>query len=80
MKTILIVFTKEPVTGEVKTRLGKKIGMDASKWVYKQLLVSLPIAFKTIQPAYIILKPSLVFKTTESIKLRLDDSFLFIAC
>jgi len=38
MKTILIVFTKEPVTGEVKTRLGKKIGMDASKWVYKQLL------------------------------------------
>ena len=38
MKTILIVFTKEPVTGEVKTRLGKKIGMDASKWVYEQLL------------------------------------------
>jgi len=38
MKTILIVFTKETVAGEVKTRLGEKIGMHASKWVYEQLL------------------------------------------
>jgi len=39
MKTVLLVFAKAPITGEVKTRLGEKIGMEASKWVYEKLLL-----------------------------------------
>ena len=37
-ETALLVFAKTPVEGEVKTRIGKKIGMRTSKWVYEQLL------------------------------------------
>ena len=38
MKTTVLVFAKAPIKGEVKTRLGKTIGMEASCWVYKKLL------------------------------------------
>ena len=38
MKTTVLVFAKAPIKGEVKTRLGKTIGMKASCWVYEKLL------------------------------------------
>lgn len=38
MKTVALVFAKNPIIGNVKTRLGKTIGMEASCWVYKKLL------------------------------------------
>ena len=38
MSSIIIVLAKAPILGEVKTRIGKNIGMDRSKWIYEQLL------------------------------------------
>lgn len=38
MSSIIIVLAKAPILGEVKTRIGKKIGMERSKWIYEQLL------------------------------------------
>lgn len=38
MKTALLIFSKIPTLGEVKTRLGKSIGMEQSQWVYMELL------------------------------------------
>lgn len=38
MKTVVLVFAKAPIKGKVKTRLGKTIGMEASRWVYKLLI------------------------------------------
>ena len=38
MSSIIIVLAKAPIMGEVKTRIGKNIGMDRSKWIYEQLL------------------------------------------
>jgi rSAM/selenodomain-associated transferase 1 len=38
MKTVVLVFAKAPQIGKVKTRLGKRIGMEQSHWVYLQLL------------------------------------------
>ena len=38
MRYHLILFFKEPVTGEVKTRLGKTIGMQKARLIYEFLL------------------------------------------
>ncbi len=38
MSSIIIVLAKAPILGEVKTRIGKNIGMERSKWIYEQLL------------------------------------------
>ena len=38
MSSIIIVLAKAPILGEVKTRIGKNIGMESSKWIYEQLL------------------------------------------
>lgn len=38
MKSVLLVFARSPIKGEVKTRLGNEIGSEKSYWVYLQLL------------------------------------------
>ena len=54
MKSILIVFAKTPLLGNVKTRLANKLGTIKALWVYKQLLKKTKIAIQSIQQNVVV--------------------------
>ena len=54
MKSILIVFAKTPILGNVKSRLADKLGDIKTLWVYKQLLKKTKIAIQSIQQNVVV--------------------------
>lgn len=54
MKSILIVFAKTPILGNVKSRLADELGEIKTLWVYKQLLKKTKIAIQSIQQNVVV--------------------------
>ncbi|MFH2044089.1 MAG: TIGR04282 family arsenosugar biosynthesis glycosyltransferase [Pseudomonadota bacterium] len=68
-KELLVLFAKEPVCGQVKTRLGRDIGMNASSSIYDLMLrhiINNVVSDKDYD--------TIIYKTSESSKAYFDET------